>query len=141
MFVLGVLPLVGAGLVWVPVAAVLALDGRWLAAVALVAWGLAMAGPVGNVIYGWAAGNRMRLHPVPVLIAYAGGLTVFGFSGMVLGPAVLAVTVALVDVWKLRAGGGQLLEGARPAGDGKTADHAAGNGSVSAGAGSTAGVG
>lgn len=63
-----------------------------------------MAGPVGNWLYGRLAGGRMRLHPVPVLIAFVGGLAVFGVSGMVLGPAALAVTMGLLDVWKRRFG-------------------------------------
>ena len=57
-----------------------------------------MAGPVRNWLYARLAGDRMRLHPVPVQIAFVGGLAVFGVSGMVLGPAVLAVTMGLVDV-------------------------------------------
>jgi predicted PurR-regulated permease PerM len=63
-----------------------------------------MAGPVGNYLYGYLAGGRLRLHPVPSLLAYVGGLAVFGVSGMVLGPVVLAVTLALVEMWQRRAG-------------------------------------
>jgi predicted PurR-regulated permease PerM len=104
MFVLGVIPLVGAVLVWAPAAVALALDDRWGAAAVLVTWGLLMAGPLGNWMYAYLAGGRLRLHPVPVLIAFVGGLAVFGVSGMVLGPAILAVTVGLVDVWRRRFG-------------------------------------
>lgn len=102
MFVLGVIPLLGAFLVWGPAAVVLALGDRWGAAVLLVTWGLLMAGPIGNWMYGSLAGGRLRLHPVPVLIAFVGGLAVFGVSGMVLGPAALAVTLGLLDVWRRR---------------------------------------
>jgi predicted PurR-regulated permease PerM len=102
MFVLGVLPFVGAFIVWLPAAIVLASADRWGAAAALVAWGLLMAGVVCYWIYAWAAGDRMRLHPVPALLAFMGGLAVFGVSGMVLGPCALAVAVALLDVWRYR---------------------------------------
>lgn len=103
MFVLGVLPFVGAFLVWVPAALFLASLERWGAAGAVVAWGLTMAGPVCNYIYACAAGDRMRIHAVPTLIAFIGGLAAFGISGMVLGPCILAVTVALLDIWRFRA--------------------------------------
>lgn len=102
MTALGILPMVGAVLVWVPAAVYLATEERWGAAVALTAWGVLMAGPICNTVYAWLAGGRMRLHPVPVLVAYVGGLAVFGASGMVLGPVVLAVTVGLIDVWRHR---------------------------------------
>ena len=105
MTVLTILPLVGAFLVWGPAVVALALDDQWGSAAILVTWGLLMAGPVGNWLYARLAGDRMRLHPVPVLIAFVGGLAVFGVSGMVLGPAVLAVTIGLVDIWRqLRSG-------------------------------------
>ncbi len=105
MFVLGVLPFVGAFLVWAPAAAVLGLEERWGAVAAVVGWGLVMAGPVSNWLYAAVAGGRLKLHPVPALLAFIGGLAVFGVSGMVLGPCALAVTVALLDVWRHRLPG------------------------------------
>lgn len=104
MFVLGVLPFVGAFLVWVPAAVWLATQDRWGAAAALTAWGLLMAGPVCNWIYAACAAGRMRVHPVPSLVAFIGGLAVFGVSGMVLGPAILAVTLGLIHIWRRRLG-------------------------------------
>lgn len=103
MFVLGILPIVGAFLVWVPVATGLVLNDQWGAALAVVVWGVLMAGPVNNYVYACLAGGRLRLHPVPALLAFIGGLAVFGVTGMVLGPVVLAVTLALIDMWRQRA--------------------------------------
>lgn len=103
MFVLGVLPFVGAFLVWVPAAIYLAMQDRWGGVAALAAWGLFMAGPMCNYVYACAAGDRMKLHPVPALLAFIGGLAVFGVSGMVLGPCILAATVALLDAWRHRS--------------------------------------
>jgi predicted PurR-regulated permease PerM len=100
MTILGILPVLGAFFVWVPAAIYLASVDRWGAAIGLVAWGILMAGPVCNYVYAYLAGGRMRMHPVPVLIAFVGGLVVFGISGMVLGPVILAVTSGLIDVWR-----------------------------------------
>jgi predicted PurR-regulated permease PerM len=57
-------------------------------------------------VYAVAAGERLKLHPVPTLLAFIGGLAVFGVSGMILGPCVLAVTIALLDVWRSRTADG-----------------------------------
>lgn len=103
MFVLGILPIVGAFLVWGPVAVGLALTDQWGAALAVVVWGVLMGGPINNYVYAYLAGGRLRLHPVPSLLAFIGGLSVFGVTGMVLGPVVLAVTLALIDMWRQRA--------------------------------------
>ena len=47
-------------------------------------------------------GRRLHLHTVPVLVSIIGGLIVFGASGIVLGPLLLAVTDALVKIWRRR---------------------------------------
>ena len=115
IFFISLLPLVGIWLVWIPAASYLALSEKYLEAGALVAWGIGSAILVNNVLYFRLAGNRMRLHQVPTLLAFLGGLALFGTAGMILGPGILAVTVALLDVWRRR------VEGIRPsAPDGAT---------------------
>ncbi|SIO32629.1 Predicted PurR-regulated permease PerM [Singulisphaera sp. GP187] len=106
VFVLSLLPVVGSGMVWVPAAAYLALSGHWGGFVVLVGWGLFTSIAIDNLLYARLAGGRMRMHAVPALIAFLGGLAVFGVSGVVLGPAAFAVTSALMEVWKQRMGGG-----------------------------------
>ena len=103
MFVVSVLPVLGAFVVWVPAAVYLAGQGETGRALALVAWGLVMAGPVGNLIYARAAGDRMKLHPVVTLLAFLGGLAAFGVSGMVLGPVLVVLATELSAVWAGRA--------------------------------------
>jgi predicted PurR-regulated permease PerM len=105
MFFLSFLPLLGTWIVWLPAALVLGLSGLWLNAFGLLMWGIASSVVVDNIIYVRIAGERMRLHQVPALLAFLGGLAVFGVSGMILGPAILAVTVAVLDVWHQRANG------------------------------------
>lgn len=103
MFILSVIPMVGAFLVWVPAAALLVAQDRYWAAAILVAWGILMAGPILNYLYAYLAGNRMRMHPVPALIAFIGGLAVFGVTGMILGPVIVVLTMELIEAWRRRA--------------------------------------
>jgi predicted PurR-regulated permease PerM len=42
-----------------------------------------------------------------VFIAIVGGLLVFGASGLVLGPVVLAITIAAMEIWRDRTAAGQ----------------------------------
>jgi predicted PurR-regulated permease PerM len=103
MFILGVLPMVGAILVWAPATVLLVAEGAYPQAIAVLIWGILMSGPVGDYLYAYLTAGRMRMHPVPALIAYLGGLSVFGITGMVLGPAILAVAYELLEVWRRRA--------------------------------------
>jgi predicted PurR-regulated permease PerM len=101
MTILSILPLVGVFIVWIPFAVLLAAESRFGAAGLLVGWGVLVA-VAGNYLYANVACDRMRMHPVPTLLAFVGGLAVFGLSGMVLGPVILAVAVAILDIWRHR---------------------------------------
>lgn len=103
MFVLSLLPVVGSGLVWVPVILHLALDNQWGSAAIVLGWGIANSICVDNLLYLRLVGERLRMHQVLALIAFLGGVALFGISGMILGPAIVAVAGALLQVWRDRA--------------------------------------
>jgi predicted PurR-regulated permease PerM len=105
MFVLSLLPILGSGMVWIPAVIYLLTIGKWGAATAIVVWGILTAIFIDNILLVRLAGGRMRMHEVPTLIAFLGGVAVFGVSGMVLGPVILAVTLAVLEVWKTRIRG------------------------------------
>ena len=105
MFILSLLPVVGAGLVWIPAAVYLAITGRWLATASIVGWGTLCFIFVDNLLYMRLVGERMRMHDLLALISFFGGIAVFGMSGMILGPTIVAVTMALLEVWKARMSG------------------------------------
>jgi predicted PurR-regulated permease PerM len=100
LFVLSFLPAVGTAFVWVPVATYLVLTGQVLEGAILTGWGMVSGAIVGNLIYIRLAGNRLRLHDVIAMVGYFGGLAIFGVSGIILGPALFAVTAAVLEVWR-----------------------------------------
>jgi predicted PurR-regulated permease PerM len=110
MALLAVLPIAGAALIWVPVAAFLALEGEWEKALVLSAWGSIVIALIDNLLYPLLVRSKLRLHTVPVFIALVGGLLVFGGTGVVLGPVVLALTIALLEVWRRRTADGGAME-------------------------------
>jgi len=104
MALLSVLPVLGAAIVWLPVAAYLALQGNWTDALILTAFGTIVIGLVDNLVYPLIVKDRIRMHAVPVFVAIIGGLIVFGAFGIVLGPLLLALTDTLVGLWRRRLG-------------------------------------
>lgn len=110
MALLAVVPVLGAFVVWVPAAIFLAASGQLGKAALLTAWGGIVVGMIDNLLYPMLVGKRLRLHTVPVFFAIVGGLTVFGAAGLVLGPVVLALTDAILDIWRRRTAHGQPAE-------------------------------
>ena len=102
MGLLAIVPVFGAFVIWIPAAAFLALNGHWGRALILTGWGAVVIGGIDNLLYPMLIGNRLRLHTVPAFVAVVGGLAVFGTSGVVLGPLVVTVTLALLEIWRAR---------------------------------------
>lgn len=91
--IFSVIPAIGTALVWVPVAAGLALTGRPVAAIALAAVGVALIGTVDNLARPWLASRgKLKLPMWVVLIAMFGGVELIGAWGLLMGP--LAVRLA-----------------------------------------------
>ena len=103
MGLLAVIPVLGAFVVWIPTAVILALEGRWEAAITLAVWGGAVIATVDNLLYPLLVGNRLKLHTLTAFIGIIGGIALFGASGLLLGPAVITVTLELIDILKQRS--------------------------------------
>jgi predicted PurR-regulated permease PerM len=110
MALLAIVPILGPFVVWVPAAIFLALEGSWGKALILTAWGMGVISLIDNLLYPVLVGKKLRLHTLPVFFSILGGLSLFGPSGIILGPVALAVTVALLDVWRRRTAGGRAAE-------------------------------
>ncbi len=100
MILLSMIPMAGAFLVWVPAALYLLATGHWVKALLLVVWGVFVIGMIDNFLRPKLVGERTKLHELLIFFSVVGGLQVFGVLGLVLGPVVLAVALALLDVMR-----------------------------------------
>jgi predicted PurR-regulated permease PerM len=114
MAVLSFLPMLGTGIVWVPAAGFLALQGHWIKAIILMGWGMLAIGLVDNFMYPTLVGKRIRLHMIAVFIAVLGGVMLFGFAGVILGPLLFAMAYAVLQIWRERTAGGETADQAVP---------------------------
>jgi predicted PurR-regulated permease PerM len=98
MIFLSMIPMLGAFIVWVPAALYLGLTGHWASALILTVWGALVIGSADNFLRPKLVGERTRLHELLIFFSVLGGLQVFGVLGIVLGPVIVAITIALLDV-------------------------------------------
>jgi predicted PurR-regulated permease PerM len=98
MVFLSMIPMAGAFVVWVPAAIYLVATGHWGKAIMLTVWGALVIGTVDNFLRPKLVGEKTRLHELLIFFSVLGGLQVFGVIGLVLGPVVVAITIALLDV-------------------------------------------
>ena len=98
MFFLSMIPMAGAFLVWAPAALYLALSGAMTNAIILTAWGVLVVGSIDNFLSPRLVGRRASMHELLIFFGVLGGLDLFGVIGVVLGPVVVAVTLALLEI-------------------------------------------
>jgi len=92
---LALVPMAGTPVVWVPAVLVLALQDRWYAAAFLLIWG-ALVATIDNVLRPMLVSGRAQVGTLTVFIGVLGGVSAFGPIGLILGPLVLALVIALV---------------------------------------------
>ena len=103
MALLAVVPVLGAYVVWIPAAFFLAMEGNWGEALVLTLWGMIVIGGINHLLRPILVGKRLKLHTVLACMSVVGGLMLFGPAGIILGPVVLTVTMALLEIWRDRA--------------------------------------
>lgn len=92
---LALVPMAGTPVVWVPAVLVLAVQERWYAAVFLLIFG-GLVASIDNVLRPMLVSGRAQVGTLTVFIGVLGGVSAFGPIGVILGPLVLALVIALV---------------------------------------------
>ncbi|MGC1942512.1 MAG: AI-2E family transporter [Candidatus Acidiferrales bacterium] len=96
--VCSLIPFVGPALVWLPLVILLLFKGHWWKGLFLLVWGAIAVGTADNIIRPLVIAARVRLHPLLLLFSLIGGVQEFGFVGLFIGPVVMSVVIALVDM-------------------------------------------
>ncbi|ALR18953.1 AI-2E family transporter [Sphingobium baderi] len=101
------LPAVGTGLVWVPVAIYLLATGALVKGLILVFCGIFIIGMVDNVLRPILVGRETRIPDYVVLITTLGGIELFGVNGIIIGPVIASLFIATWNiVTRMRRPGG-----------------------------------
>ncbi len=91
-------PVVGSALVWGPASILLFLSGHWVKALILLSWGAAVVGQVDVVVRPYVVSARVKVHTLLVFFALLGGVEAFGIIGIFVGPVILSVTLAVLNM-------------------------------------------
>ena len=99
MAILSLLPAVGAGLIWGPVAIYFFATGATWQGVVLTAFGVLVIGMIDNVLRPILVGRDTKMPDYVVLISTLGGLTLIGLNGFIIGPVIAALFIACWDLF------------------------------------------
>ena len=96
----GVIPLIGPWLVWVPVDIYLFGSGHSGAGLGLLIYGLIVISWLDTIIRPIIVSRKTQMNSAIVIIGMIGGLFVFGILGLIIGPLVLAYVLLVIELYR-----------------------------------------
>lgn len=97
--IFAILPLLGSGIIWIPGAVSLAVEGRFGGVIVLTVIGI-IAGYVGTPIHSWVVKQYTRIHPMITLVGAIAGISYFGLLGLLIGPLTLSYFFELIRMYR-----------------------------------------
>lgn len=104
-FLAAMIPFLGAVAVWLPIGSVM---GIWaymnnrniLPSVGVLIYGFFVISLLDNILKPKLIGDRVELHPVLVILGIVGGVVMFGFTGVFIGPVIMALFKAMLEIYQ-----------------------------------------
>jgi predicted PurR-regulated permease PerM len=97
--VASLIPTLGTSLIFIPAVAFMLFSGQIFVAVGLALWGALAVGLIDNLLGPKLISRGMPLHPLLILLSVLGGIGLFGLVGFILGPVILSLLFALLDIY------------------------------------------
>ncbi|HYF04865.1 MAG TPA: AI-2E family transporter [Patescibacteria group bacterium] len=94
------IPTFGTSLIMIPSILYLLFTGDVTRGIGLGIWALVAVGLIDNFLGPKLISSKTNIHPLLVFFGVLGGLKVFGMLGVLLGPIVVAIFLALIDIYR-----------------------------------------
>ena len=98
---LSLLPYLGSMIFYVPVGLYYLMVGKIWQGIFVLLWGAVIIGNVDNIIRAYMIKGKAQVNPIFVVFSILGGIALFGFWGVVLGPLVIAIAVTIFHIYEI----------------------------------------
>lgn len=99
MAFLALIPFLGPYIIFIPAAIYLAVSGGAWTTLLFLLYNVIIVSTVDNLVKPRVIGGQAGMHPLLILLSVLGGLQIFGFMGIIYGPLIFAIFIALVKLY------------------------------------------
>ena len=99
MVLTAIVPVVGCSIVWAPAGVIMLLMGHIWQGVLILAFGVFVITMVDNILRPILLGRDVQMHPLLIFLSTLGGISLFGFSGFVIGPIISSLLLAIWEMY------------------------------------------
>ena len=107
--IIGIIPIIGPWLVWIPIDIYLFSIDRTGAGLGLFIYGLFLINWVDTIIRPMIVSRKTQINPAIILIGMIGGLYVFGLLGLIIGPLILAYVILIFELYRKKSYGDNIM--------------------------------
>ncbi len=100
MIFLSIIPVLGCSIVWIPAGIIMLFMGHIWEGIIILVFGAVVISSIDNFLRPLLIGKDVQMHPLLIFLSTLGGISLFGFSGFVLGPVVASLLVAVWDMYE-----------------------------------------
>jgi predicted PurR-regulated permease PerM len=106
---LSLLPYIGSMIFYVPIGIYYLLAGQIWQGIFILLWGVLIIGTTDNIIRTYMIQGKAEVNPIFVLFSILGGVMLFGFWGVVIGPLVIALAITVFHIYQLEFCDGECM--------------------------------
>jgi len=99
-----VIPLVGTGIIWVPITVILLAMGQYTEGIVVGVGCLLILGNIDNLIRIFISSKMGDVHPVVTFLGVFLGLNIFGLPGLVFGPLLISYFLLFLKIFRKEYG-------------------------------------
>jgi predicted PurR-regulated permease PerM len=99
MFALGMIPLLGAWMVLIPAAIIKFATSHPWQGIIIFLISISVVSTIDNILRPRLVGQNARMHDLLIFFSTIGGLSVFGPAGVIAGPVIAALFLAIVEIY------------------------------------------
>jgi predicted PurR-regulated permease PerM len=99
IFFFSFFPIIGPAIVWFPLGLMQILNGNFGRGILLMIVSSAFISSIENFIRPIILRGRIQLHPLIIFFAILGGISTFGFNGIILGPMIVIIFLTVFDLF------------------------------------------
>lgn len=98
---LSLLPYIGSAIFFIPAGIFYLLTGAIWQGVFILLWGTLLTGTIDNIIRTYMVKGDVEINPIFVLFSILGGVIMFGFWGVIIGPLIIALAVTVLHLYSM----------------------------------------
>jgi predicted PurR-regulated permease PerM len=98
-FICVFIPMIGGGIVWLPLGLIRIISGQATNGILFLIVSGFFISLLDNLLRPMFLRDRIQLHPLVIFFAILGGVSVYGFNGLIMGPMVVILFLTVLDMF------------------------------------------